>query len=239
MKTVLQLFRIGFLAGAIGGCVLLAAATGRSDQLTPEVFLPQVTAQLADQFGVEGELQLDLLRSWRAPLVKSDNWSMIVVAPPRALTSQMIVRVRLVVDGVNTGEWNLPLRAQLWKDAMVATRPIGRGQPLDSSLFDLRRVDALREKEAIPAGSELANLTIARSVGAGAVLSWRDVTRRNLVERGDRIEVVATDGSLSISLKALAMQSGALGDTIVVRNTESRRDFSAVVTAENQARVYF
>ncbi len=35
------------------------------------------------------------------------------------------------------------------------------------------------------------------------------------------------------------MQSGALGETIVVRNPDSRRDFSAVVTAENQARVSF
>jgi flagella basal body P-ring formation protein FlgA len=60
-----------------------------------------------------------------------------------------------------------------------------------------------------------------------------------LVQRGQRIDVVATSGTLTITLKAQAMQNGALGETILVRNLDSRRDFSAVVTAENQARVTF
>jgi flagella basal body P-ring formation protein FlgA len=164
---------------------------------------------------------------------------MTVVAPPHVLAPQMIVRVRLTVAQRNLGEWNLPVRAQLWSDALVARTPVARGQLLDTTLFDVRRTDFIRDKDAIPAGSDLSNLTIARGVEAGALLSWRDVTRRSLVQRGSRIDVVAADGALSITMKGLAMQSGALGETIVVRNPDSRRDFSAVVIAENQARVSF
>ncbi len=223
----------------LGALVALGAVLEAGTRLEPDRFLPQLTAQLAQHFAVTGELQLDLLRSWKAPVVQGEDWEMVVVAPPRALTGQMIVHVRLLEGGRNLGEWNLPLRAQLWQDGLGLRRPLSRGELLDPGLFEPRRTDILRDKDTIPHGTDLSALTAVRTVGTGAVLSWRDVARRNLVERGSRIEVVATDGALSITLKGLAMQSGALGDTIVVRNPESRRDFSAVITAENQARVVF
>lgn len=207
--------------------------------VTPEQFLPQLAAQLSTHFRLDGELQLDLLRNWTAPATPAAGWEMTIVAPPSSLAPQMIVRVRLVSAQRNLGEWNLPLRARLWAEAFVARQPIARGQILDTALFDLRRVDFIHDKEAVPAAASLESLSVARGLGVGAILSWRDVARRSLVLRGSRVEVLAGSGALTITMKGLAMQNGALGETIVVRNPESRRDFSAVVTAENQARVTF
>lgn len=236
MHSTRTLLRFCLLLLALCAGPALRAAV---QPVEPEHFLPQLTAQLAGHFAVSGELQLDLLRNWSAPATPKAPWEMVVVAPPRALASQMIVHVRLTAGGRSLGEWNLPVRAQLWDDGLVARAPIARDQALDTSLFELRRTDFVRDKDAVPFRTELASLTVARGVGAGALLTWRDVTRRALVQRGNRIEVLATDGALSVTMKALAMQSGALGDTIVVRNQESRRDFSAVVVAENQVRVSF
>lgn len=202
-------------------------------------FLPDLAAQLAAHFGVAGDLELSLLRTWQAPRVPSADWKVAVVAPPATLAGQMIVRVRLTAEQRTIGEWNLPLQARLWADGLVARQPVGRGQPLALSAFDLRRTDFLRDKDAVPADSDLAGMTVSRPLGAGTVLNWRDVTRRALVQRGSRIEVVASSGALVITMKGVAMQNGALGETITVRNPESRRDFSAVVTAENCARVVY
>lgn len=248
MKSLLQLLAVlGLLGvataagGAVPGASELAAvpAPAASVPVTPEHFMPQLVAQLSAHFRLEGQLQLELLRSWVAPAVPSADWEMTVVAPPPALSSQMIVRVRLTCAQRSLGEWNLPLRAQLWAEALVARQPLVRGQILDSALFDLRRTDYIHDKDAVPAATALDSLSVARGVGVGTVLSWRDVERRTLVQRGNRVDVVAGSGALTITMKGLAMQSGGLGETIVVRNPESRHDFSAVVTAENQARVTF
>jgi flagella basal body P-ring formation protein FlgA len=40
-------------------------------------------------------------------------------------------------------------------------------------------------------------------------------------------------------MKALAMENGARGDTITVRNPESRKDIAALVTDENRVQVRF
>jgi flagella basal body P-ring formation protein FlgA len=76
-------------------------------------------------------------------------------------------------------------------------------------------------------------------VNAGRVLTWRDITRRPLVRKGDVVEVSAGDGQLLITMKALAMENGAQGDTVTVRNPVSRKDFAAMVVDENRVQVRF
>jgi flagella basal body P-ring formation protein FlgA len=40
-------------------------------------------------------------------------------------------------------------------------------------------------------------------------------------------------------MKALAMENGAQGDTVTLRNPVSRKDFSALVVDENRVQVRF
>ena len=237
MNLARRHLRLLFAGAALWASAVACSAAPAA--VVPESFLPQIGAQLAAHFGATGELQLELLRAWKAPVSPGEGWEMVVVSPPPSLSSQMIVRVRLTAAGASLGEWNLPLQGHLWDDALVARQPVARGEAIVPSVFELRRVDFLREKDAIPAGTDLSGYSMARGVPVGAVLSWREVAPRTLVQRGSRIEVVAVSGALTITMKGLAMQSGARGETIVVRNPESRRDFSAVVVAENQARITF
>ena len=53
------------------------------------------------------------------------------------------------------------------------------------------------------------------------------------------VEVAAIDGSLVVTLKAQALESGAQGDIVTLRNPESRRNFSATVIHENRVQVRF
>ena len=71
------------------------------------------------------------------------------------------------------------------------------------------------------------------------MLTWRDITRRPLVRKGNLVEVSAGDGQLLITMKALAMENGAQGDTVTVRNPVSRKDFAAMVVDENRVQVRF
>ena len=78
-----------------------------------------------------------------------------------------------------------------------------------------------------------------RGVNSGRVVTWRDVARRPLVRKGDVVEVSATEGNLSITMKAIALQSGAQGEAVTLRNLESRKDFTAFVVDENRVQVRF
>lgn len=69
------------------------------------------------------------------------------------------------------------------------------------------------------------------------MLSWHDVGRRPLVRKGDVVEVSASSGLLRVTLKGLALQNGALGDIITVRNPESLKVIPALVVGENRVEV--
>jgi len=201
--------------------------------------LSALAQDLAAHFNAEGDLQLDPLRAW-ASSANSEAWSIAVAEYPNLLASSMLVRVRLTGPGGVTQEEMLACRAQLWRDAWVARTPFERGAAFDPASCDFRRIDGLRDRETLSTSLTRANDWIfLRPVPAGRLVTWRDLGRRALVRKGDVIEVAAVDRGLQITLKALAMQDGGQGETVRVRNLDSKREFAALVTSENRAQVRF
>jgi flagella basal body P-ring formation protein FlgA len=78
-----------------------------------------------------------------------------------------------------------------------------------------------------------------QSLPAGRPLTRRDVIERPVVRKGQLVEVVAQQGALNLSMKALALESGAAGDLIKLRNLESRREFCGQVLHESKVQVQF
>jgi len=208
--------------------------------------LAKVAGDLSAHYSVEGDLQLDLLRPWALPVAANGSvgemaeWSVKLLEYPNALSSSLLLRVRLTGPGRFVREDTLQCRGQLWRDAWVVQTPADRGAFFDPTGCDVRRIDAFRDREAVPASfANTTDWSYLRPVPAGRLLMWRDLARRALVRKGSVIEVAAVDGPLQITLKALAMQDGGKGETVRVRNLESRREFAALVVSENRAQVRF
>lgn len=221
------------------GLRLAAAPTGHVAPLTQEAFVQALSQDLVSHFNLEGDLQLELLRAWTPPAMVAADWQIIVSEYPSAAASAMLVRCRVLADGAVAADTTLTLRASLWRDAWVARQPLTFNTAFDPSVLETRRVDLLRDREALPANVGDQTYIFARAVNAGRVLTWRDISRRPLVKKGDVVEVSASDGNLSVTMKALALQNGAQGDAVTFRNLESRKDFTAFVIDENRAQVRF
>ena len=56
---------------------------------------------------------------------------------------------------------------------------------------------------------------------------------------GQVVEVVAQNGMLAISMKALALENGTTGEQIRLRNLESRREINGEVINENKVHIRF
>jgi flagella basal body P-ring formation protein FlgA len=197
--------------------------------------LADLATQLAAHFRAEGELQLESVRPFTVALDPEGRVPAIEVLEfPQLLSPAMIVRARL-----GSAEHTLVLRVQLLRDVWVARTPLERATPFASASLDTRRVDTLRERDAVPADEACRDFDFVRSVPANRILTWRDVARRALVRKGQVIEVAAIDGPLAVMMKALAMESGAAGETVKVRNLDSKKEFNALVVADARAQVRF
>lgn len=221
-----------------------AAPATSGTPFTREQFITALSRELSAHFNLEGELQLDLLRPWSPPARIAATWDVLVLEFPSLPAASMLVRVRLLADGqpVSTNretDLALVLRASLWRDVWAARQPLAVGATFDPAELETRRVDLFRERDLLPAGVGDRTFIIARAVPAGRSLTWRDITRRPLVKKGETVEVSAASGLLVVTMKALAMESGARGDTVTVRNPQSQKNFAAVVVDENRVQVRF
>lgn len=218
-----------------------AQAVSETSLLTAERLVKALEKELAARLSVTGELQLTLGRAWEAVRLPGDDLFLAVTELPiGGVSGAFFIRAKASSGGAVIGEWQLPLRAQLWQEVWVAATRLERGQELDRKLLGVQKVDVLRERTPlIPATNDPTSFDITQSIPAGRALTTRDVIERPLVRKGQVVEVVALQGMLAVSMKALALESGAAGDLIKLRNLESRREFSGQILNESKVQVHF
>ena len=234
----------------IAACLLLGTPSSRSASETFAVsaaaaehpWLATLSALLVDRYHAVGELRL----AWQRPPAASapQEADLELANAPAVLAPQILVLVRAREASGRVTEHSLLLRAELFRDGWQLRQPAATGAPLVPAALESRRIDALRERDAFvldasSADAPLPELDFARAVPAGRVLVWRDVVRRPLVRRGQSVDVVASDGALTVSLRAVALHDAARGESVRVRNPDSKREFVAVVTADSRASVRF
>lgn len=136
--------------------------------------------------------------------------------------------------------WTLyvPARVISRVTVMTTTRALPRGSVLKES--DLAPLE--REVAALPQGyyrdaKALVGMQLKRAVGPGEILSAAALEAPKAVERGQEVYIVAENASVRVAVKAEALEDGAVGDRIQVRNLSSRRVIQAEVLGKNMVKV--
>lgn len=245
MRTARSLLSL-FVAGTLATMPRLWAADAADSNPVPsaaplahEEFVAALSRDLCSHYNLEGDLQVDLPRSWTPPDRVAHNWQVQLGEYPTLPSGSMLVHCRLLADGEVAADSTLLLHASLWREVWLARQPLGTGTTFDPTLLDTRRVDLLHERDVIPSAVGDRTFVFVRTIQAGQLLTWRDLARRPLIRKGDVVEVSASEGMLSVTMKALAMQNGAMGEAVTVRNLDSRKDFTAFVVDENHVQVRF
>ncbi len=205
--------------------------------IASEQLLALLASDLQTRFNLTGDLQIDFANPWTPPAKQARAWRVAIVEYPSSAGSSMVVRFRMFGDASPAEEATVILRASLWRDAWFAREPLVSGGPLESTLIEPRRVDCFRMRDSIPVDTIDPDLILVRAVQAGSMLTWRDVGHRPLVRKGEIIDVTACTGLLRVTMKGVALQSGALGDIVTVRNPDSLKTIPALVVGDNRVEV--
>lgn len=221
--------------------VAAPVATREPTMLTKDTLLEQLRTQIVDHFRVDGDLKLDLSRPWTpVPLPADDVTVTIVDFGGDGLSSSFLVRCEAVSGDRKVGQWQVGISAQLWKEVWIASARLDRGQSLDSSMLSARKVDLLRERDALlTTDIDPTGYDVDQCVAAGRPLGKHDVTERPLIHKNQIVDAVAHRGALAISMKAQALQNGGANALIRLRNLDSQKVFNATVLDENRVEVQF
>lgn len=151
------------------------------------------------------------------------------VAEHAATASRMTVRVQCGQSG-----WivRVPVQLQLFRQVLVASHPLLRGDGLSAG--DVRAED--RDVTRLGYGyieslDQLAGRSLSRSLAAGAVLTPAALGGRRLVSAGDHVQMVAQLDGIEVRAAGVALGSGDSGARLRVRNDSSGKVVDAMVSA--------
>ncbi|MBS0002209.1 MAG: flagellar basal body P-ring formation protein FlgA [Thioalkalivibrio sp.] len=121
--------------------------------------------------------------------------------------------------------WTLyvPVQIEVHGEVVVLGQPLPRGSVLQPSHLRLERQDVGRLSNGYLGSLEEArDMVLRRALQAGTVLTPQVVEPPRLVERGQRVLLLAETGSVAVRVQAEAMGDGALGERVRVRNLSSQ-----------------
>lgn len=221
--------RLLLLAGLLGSQALPATEVQSLDALRETVgrYL------LESLGGASGTVKIDvgqLDQRLRLPRCPTDlQLSRPPGSPSRGATS-------VAVRCAGSAPWSLYVPATIRREfvVLVTKQNLDRGRTLTDADFQVEK----RLLTDAPAGalSDPASVNgqiILRALPAGAVLTSSIVKAGVAVKRGQAVTLSLSSGPVAIEVAGVAMQNGAIGDRVSVRNTNSRRIVEGVVKASN------
>jgi flagella basal body P-ring formation protein FlgA len=186
-----------------------------------------------------GELELHFARPWVAATVPDEPLQLTIGEMPAAgVNPNFVAGFDLWNGRERVGHWQTVLQARVWRDAAVAHSALTRGELLRDADVVMERRDLLTARDAVLNISKDDNsLALVENISAGLPVLNRAVRPRPLVKRGQMVDGVYTQGSLTISLKVEILEDGLPGQTIRVRNPKTMRQLYGKVQNEETVRI--
>jgi flagella basal body P-ring formation protein FlgA len=129
----------------------------------------------------------------------------------------------------------VPAQVRLYRQVVVAQRPLARGAILAAQDIDWRERDVgtLNQGYLTEPDQALGSM-LTRPVSIDQVLTPNHLERAPVVSKGDHVVISAGGATLSVRMPGEAQEEGAVGQQIRVRNLSSQRVIRARITGPGQ-----
>jgi len=116
----------------------------------------------------------------------------------------------------------------------VLVQPLTRGQTFKAGFLETRKFPARRiNSRVITQAADLIGMAARRSLRPNSPIRLNDIEKPRIVKKNTLVSVVYKVGTLTINFRGRALEDGALGETISVLNSRSRRTIQTIITAPN------
>ncbi len=215
------------------GLLFLIGTTARAqDYHSLEDIRATVVTYLSEQLGAGDEnSRVDIQSKRLDPRLR-----LIACTSPLEAQSQggerMMGSVTVGVSCSAPKPWRLYVQAdvKIYAPVLVAVRTMGRGGILTAEDMELREMDLSRLSTGYLYDYKAAvGMALKRPVRLGAVITAGLIAPPKIVNRGDRVFIQARNSSFEVKMQGQALQDGAKGAVIRVKNLGSKREITAEV----------
>ncbi|MFH1700042.1 MAG: flagellar basal body P-ring formation chaperone FlgA [Candidatus Zixiibacteriota bacterium] len=209
---------------------ILKAENSREDLEYLESFLSE---KIISDYGFNSdEVEIQLIRCG----ARLDNLSTSEIqAYPLAQSNprgRFPMRIEIYRDNAMTGKGSVTIDVRLFADLPVPVRRINRHAILNPQMFILKRfeVTSIREKMLTDL-AQLDNIRAKQNLAEGQYVSLNKIEKIPDVENGMSITIIASAGTFDIRAKGMALQRGYIGESIKVKNVDSKKIIIGKITS--------
>ncbi|MBU4034510.1 MAG: flagellar basal body P-ring formation chaperone FlgA [Proteobacteria bacterium] len=140
------------------------------------------------------------------------------------------VTAAILQEGVEQGQVKMSGDLRLFGTVISTKKRLNRNDIITSDdLTSKRRDISLLDGGLVQSPEQAVGQKLKLSLPAGAVLYAQALDAPNLVNRGERVTIMAKSKAIQITAPGEARNSGALGEMVRVKNLMSRREIHARV----------
>ncbi|MDA8138547.1 MAG: flagellar basal body P-ring formation chaperone FlgA [Desulfobacteraceae bacterium] len=148
--------------------------------------------------------------------------------------------VRIMVNGELARRAVVGVYIEVWQNVYVAAKPLGKNQPVNHEDIKVQRMDrAGLPANAIVREDQVVGLRANRSIAINTILREDQLEREPAVRKGDLIQVLAESSLLKITTQAVALESGCIGDRILLLNANSKKNIYGRVVDSQTVKVEY
>lgn len=131
-------------------------------------------------------------------------------------------------------------RVEAYRDVICAARDIRRGDIIRTSFLTTARMPVSKIRNRIfDDFKSLVGMAMKHSISAGRAVTADMVTPPILIKRGVKVTILAQSPCITVCVPGRAVEQGAAGDFIRVRNLQSRKEILARVRDGRTVTVMF
>lgn len=148
-------------------------------------------------------------------------------------------RLRFNVSCGDRQDWesSVTVKPDIYLPVIIAKTAIERGQVLSHVDVTTKKININRTRgEYLTQAEDVAGMTVKRRIRARQPITKHQLEMPLLVERGQRVMMVAEHNGVEARTAGEAMRKGRKGETIKVKNQSSGKVVTAVVTERGVVR---
>ncbi len=194
------------------------------------------------------ELRIVLDESLEATVKRLSGWKWgVTVEPLGTLPPGRIVSPLSIPPGTGSAtlrfaddrgsERALAIRLSWSQPAVVTLRPLERGAVVSASDVAIREVRVMRSQPLASALEEVVGRRLGKNLSAGEPVLLNSLSLSPIIQRGDSVIITVRRSGFLIEVRGEALDAGAEGESIRVRNLQSRSVVQAVVVGPGRVEV--
>jgi len=143
------------------------------------------------------------------------------------------VKYEILVDDVPVKKYWLPVRIDRKVDAVVAAQDIPKGKIISPKDVKEEKLPSSKVRGGAISLKSVLGKVAKRDIRAGEVIKERDLEPNFVVRKGRPVRIIYEANGIHIELPAIALENGAVGDIIKVKNVSTGKVLVCKVVGEN------